>query len=41
MEWLFGAVVAYAMMLLCLGLYLVVRGLPRGLLGRKENGRSR
>jgi hypothetical protein len=33
LEWLFGAVVGYALMLLLLGLYVVVRGLPTEWLG--------
>jgi len=33
LEWLFGAVVGYAVMLLLLGLYVVVRGIPTGWLG--------
>lgn len=39
MEWLLAAVVTYAFLLLLLGLYLLVRGLPKGFLRRKENGR--
>jgi len=41
LEWLFGAVVGYALMLLLLGLYVVVRGLPTEWLGlgsQKERG---
>ena len=43
MEWLFGAVVGYALMLLLLGVFVVVRGVPAGWLGlgsQKERGPS-
>ena len=43
LEWLFGAVVGYALMLLLLGLYIVVRGVPAEWLGsgsQKERGPS-
>ena len=33
LEWLLGAVFGYAVMLLVLGLYVVVRGVPTGWLG--------
>ena len=33
LEWLLGAVVGYAVMLLLLGLYVVVRGIPADWLG--------
>jgi hypothetical protein len=33
LEWLLGAVLGYALMLLLLGLYIVVHGLPAGWLG--------
>ena len=41
LEWLFGAVIGYALMLLLLGLYVVVRGVPAEWLGlgsKKERG---
>jgi hypothetical protein len=41
LEWLFGAVIGYALMLLLLGLYVVVRGVPAEWLGlgsQKERG---
>ena len=41
LEWLFGAVLGYAVMLLLLGVFVVVRGVPAGWLGlgsQKERG---
>jgi hypothetical protein len=37
-EWLLAAVVTYAVLLLLFGLYLLVRGLPRRLFRKNENG---